>query len=101
MYIDQPEATHQMVQPQETKYHAGLRNKACAIAPLSIASEARDLPRAAEAPDPSEVPLPRFVTMLLEDFLRMITEARPVCGFHKPGYLRKGSSEVLILEEMD
>ena len=78
------------------------------IAPLTIASAA---PSTWEGPDPSEVPLPRtmlldilergellqFTTLLPADILRI----RPVCGFHKPGYLRKGRSEVLILEEMD
>ena len=52
---------------------AARKQQECAItAPLTIASAA---PSTWEAPDPSEVPLPR------------VTEAR--CGFHKPGYFRK------------
>ena len=88
-------------------YHAGLRKRECAIAPLTIASEARDLPRTWEAPDPSEIPLPRFVTML-PDILSMMErgEAR-VCDFVKRGMLRKGPKcaylpvrdPVLILEQ--
>ena len=52
---------------------------------LTIASEARDLPHTWESLDPSEISLPRFVTML-PDILSMVErgEAR-LCDCVKRG----------------
>ena len=82
------------------KAAAARKQRECAItAPLTIASAA---PSTWEAPDPSEVPLPRFDTML-PDILSMMERGEcSATSLHAAGFGRPVRSEVLILlQEMD